>query len=69
MDTVKIHSAHAAVVRIPSVRMVRAGMDAGSKPPLPGQGVDNLLLESGGNMLLEDGGVMLMEKQVVKQLN
>jgi len=28
---------------------------------LPGEGVDNLLLEDGFNLLLEDGGVLILE--------
>ena len=69
MGAVELHTARMAVASIPVARIPTVGREAGSRPPLPGEGVDNLLLESGGNMLLEDGGVVLLEKEVVKQLN
>lgn len=69
MDTVDVHAAVAATVRIPTVHIVTVGGHSGSREPLPGQGVDNLLMEGSGNILLEDGGIMLLETEVVKQLN
>lgn len=69
MKTVEVHEAVNATIRIPTARIITVGMQHGSIPILPGQGVDNLLAEGGGNILLENKGIMLLETEVVKQLN
>lgn len=37
------------------------------RPITPGQGIRNLMLESGGNLMLESGGVIVSESKI-KQL-
>ena len=53
----------------PQGRLGGSGLDIGldlygtygTSPVVPGESVNNLLLETGDNILLEDGGVILEE--------